>query len=239
MRRTLFLGWLITACATAHAASLQISQVMIELRANENAYGITLRNPGEQPLYGQVRVFRWDQSVDDDALTPTQDLMASPPILQIAAQGEQQVRLIRRDAQPVTAEQSYRILIDEIPPPETAAINGVNIRLRYSVPVFVEPPGAPGQPILSWQVLRDDRGWLLRVSNTGSRRGQIGTVQLTTAAGKTYTVGKGLLGYALPGRTRQWKVDVDEGADMRGTLKLRAYVNALPLEALVSIDPRL
>lgn len=225
-------------CGTMHASSLQISQVMVELRANESAYGLTLRNPGEHPLYGQVRVFRWDQSLGEDALTPTQDLVASPPIIQIAAHGEQQVRLIRRDTEPVMTEQSYRILIDEIPTPDTTVANGVNIQLRYSVPAFIEPPGAQGKPVLSWHLAQDERGWLLRVSNTGNRRGQIGTVQLAAADGKTHILNSGLLGYALPGRTRQWKVALDRNADLSGELKIHANVNALPLDAPVSIDRR-
>ena len=49
--------------------------VTIEFGTDDTATGITLRNPGERPVYGQVRVFRWDQPTVD-TLTPTQDLVA-------------------------------------------------------------------------------------------------------------------------------------------------------------------
>ena len=80
-RRTLVA--LLCAAGAAHAASLQISPVTIEFGADDTASGITLRNPGERPVYGQVRVFLWNQADGQDTLTPTQDLLASPPQLQL------------------------------------------------------------------------------------------------------------------------------------------------------------
>ncbi len=69
---------------------------MVDMSADANATGITLKNPGEKPLFGQVRVFRWDQASGEDTLTPTQDLVASPPLIQIGAHADQLVRLVRR-----------------------------------------------------------------------------------------------------------------------------------------------
>ncbi|KLU27306.1 pilus assembly protein PapD [Caballeronia mineralivorans PML1(12)] len=226
---------LFTAVLTAQAATLQISPVMVDLQSNESATGITLRNPGDRPLYGQVRVFRWDQSGREDTLTPTQELVASPPLIQIGAQADQLVRLVRTSPAPVTAEQSYRILIDELPSPDAAPTGGVMIRLRYSVPVFVEPAGKAPQPVLSWHLVRTDNGWVLRVDNGGQKRAQIAAVQLVDSAGKVYEINKGLLGYALAGSARQWPVPLPAEADMRGTVKVRAAVNSLPSEAAVTV----
>jgi fimbrial chaperone protein len=220
---------------SAQAATLQISPVMVDLQSNESATGITLRNPGDRPLYGQVRVYRWDQSNRDETLTPTQELVASPPLIEIAAQADQLVRLVRTSPAPVAAEQSYRILIDELPAPDAAATSGVMIRLRYSVPVFVEPAGKMTQPVLSWHLVRDGEGWALRVDNAGQRRAQIAAVQLVDNAGKVYEINKGLLGYALAGRMRQWTVPLPADADMSGSVKVRAAVNSLPAEAVVTV----
>ncbi|MCP3715488.1 molecular chaperone [Paraburkholderia sp. CNPSo 3281] len=219
------------------AATLQISPVMVDLQADENATGITLRNPGDSPLYGQVRVFRWDQVNGEDALTPTQDLIASPPLIQIAAQTDQLVRLVRATPAPVAAEQCFRVLIDELPQPGAAPTNGVTIRLRYSVPVFVEPAGAAGQPRLAWHLVRTSQRWAMRIGNTGTRRAQIAAVQLVNGAGKVYVINKGLLGYALAGRVGQWPVPLPADADLGGTLKVRATVNSLPVEAAVTVEP--
>ncbi len=50
---------------SAQAATLQISPVMVDLQPNESATGMTMINPGDRPLYGQMRVYRWDQSYRD------------------------------------------------------------------------------------------------------------------------------------------------------------------------------
>lgn len=228
--------WLSIWPLGAPAATLQISPVMVDLQADESASGVTLRNPGDSPLYGQVRVFRWDQVNGEDTLTPTQDLIASPPLIQIAAQTDQLIRLVRVTPGPVVTEQSFRILIDELPQPDTAPTNGVTIRLRYSVPVFIEPAGAVGQPGLSWSLVRTAQGWVMRVVNTGTRRAQIAAVQLVSGTGNAYVINKGLLGYALAGRAGQWQVPLSPNVDLGGVVRVRASVNSLPVEAVVTVE---
>ncbi|OAJ52019.1 pilus assembly protein PapD [Paraburkholderia ginsengiterrae] len=231
-----------TACAwrlsapPAQAATLQISPVMIQLPAQANATGITLKNPGDKPLFGQVRVFRWDQANGEDTLTPTQDLVASPPLLQIGAHADQLVRLVRTSPGPATTEQGYRVLIDELPEPDAAPTSGVTIRLRYSVPVFVEPATDVGQPRLSWHLARGAQSWMLRVDNAGGKRAQIAAVQLIDVTGNAYPINKGLLGYALAGRERHWPVTLPENVGRNGPLKVRAAVNSLPTEATVNVE---
>ncbi|WNL45462.1 molecular chaperone [Dyella sp. BiH032] len=222
----------------AHASSLQISPITVELPPGQAASGITLRNPGSVPIYGQVRVFRWDQSADEDTLEASDDLMASPPLIRVEPQGEQLVRLVRRDAAVVGEERSYRVLVDEIPATEAAAGNGINIRLRYSVPVFVEPAGRPDSPRLAWELRRDGTQWRLRVSNAGGRRAQLAAVRIVGADGVTHEVNQGLLGYVLAGRTRQWTVPLGEGFATEGPLKVKANVNAQPAEAALDVVPR-
>jgi len=235
MRRALPFALMLACGVDGHASSLQISPVVLELHDGQGAAGITLRNPDDKPLYGQVRVFRWDQSLGEDTLEPTQELLASPPLIEIPAHGEQLVRLVRRATDKPAAEQTYRLLIDEVPSADAAAASGVTIRLRYSVPVFVEPPGAAAAPVLSWQLQRDRQGWVLQVANEGRRRAQISAVQLVSASGKSYAVEKGLLGYALAGKARQWHIKLDGGVDLHAPLRVHATVNAVPVEGDVSI----
>ncbi len=80
----------------AQGANLQISPVSISFQPGQNAAGIQLQNNGDTPLYGQVRVYAWDQRDGVDALTPTTQLVASPPIIEIAGKSAQTIRLVRR-----------------------------------------------------------------------------------------------------------------------------------------------
>nr|WP_305954583.1 hypothetical protein [Caballeronia sordidicola] len=78
----------------------------------------------------------------------------------------------------------------------------------------------------------------MRVDNTGTKRAQIAAVELVDGAGKAYEINKGLLGYALAGRTGQWQVPLALDADLGGTVKVRAAINSLPVDAVVIVDSR-
>ena len=212
----------------AQAASLQISPVSITLRAEQSAAGITLQNTGSTPIYGQVRVFGWDQDRSADVLAPTTELVASPPIVQIAPGATQTVRLVRPNGGAPAAERSYRVLIDEVAREQAGAASGVDIRLRYSVPVFVMPAQA-GTETLTWSTFRRDGAWMLRVANSGARHAQIGVLHLSNRAGARFQVSQGLFGYVLAGRTREWRLALAPDAALDGPLAVEAVVNSRPL----------
>jgi fimbrial chaperone protein len=215
----------------ALAANLQISPVMINLRAGQGAAGINMQNLGETPVYGQVRVYHWEQKDGDDVLTPTQDVVASPPIIQIAPKTSQVIRLVRRSDQLPVSELCYRILIDEIPKEENTPGSGVDIRLRYSVPLFVLPADDRAAPALAWAVYRKEGGWMLRVRNSGTQRAQIGALELSNAAGQQFVIAPGLFGYVLAGKVREWRLPTPGDADLNGTLAVKANINARPSSA--------
>jgi len=222
---------------TAGAANLQISPVTINMRAEQTSAGITLQNLGDAPLFGQVRVFLWDQANGEEAMSPTQELVASPPIVEIAANGRQTIRLVRTQAASAQQERTYRVLIDEVGRDDDPARSGVDIRLRYSVPVFVLPSGAPGKEVLDWQVYRKDGEWMLRVQNTGNFHAQIGSLTLTNQAGKNFVISNGLFGYVLAGRMRVWRLPVPRDAALEGALAIAVNVNAKVSVARNSTPP--
>jgi fimbrial chaperone protein len=220
-------GWVL-ACGGAYAASLQISPVGIRLAAGQRASAITLQNMGAAPIYGQVRVYLWEQRDGEDVLTPTRELLASPPIVQIASQSSQAIRLVLASAAARTGEQAYRVLIDELAAEGDTAGKGVDIRLRYSVPVFLAPPIDGGRESLDWRVFRRDGQWMLRVRNNGQLHAQIGALSLSNPAGARFDIGKGLFGYVLAGCEREWRLPVDPKADLAGNLTARVVINARP-----------
>lgn len=215
----------------AAAANLQISPVTLAFRPGQAALSLQLQNYGESAVYGQVRVYAWDQQNGDDVLQPTELLQASPPLMQVAPKASQTIRLVRRDGGAAApGEQSYRILIDEIPREDDAG-GGVAIRLRYSVPVFMAPAREGGAPELAWQFYRKDGAWHLRLRNSGGLHAQVGATVVANAAGQEYEVSKGLLGYALAGRTREWRLPLDAAAQLEGQLTIRTSINARPVTA--------
>src|SRR5665811_2363992 len=132
----------------ARAAALQITPVLIELLGGARTSTIQVENKGGGATTMQVRVFSWAQSPDDDVLTQTEELVASPPIFSVPDGGAQIVRLVLRVA-PAATEQAFRVMLDEIP----AAAQGtaVVVALRVSLPVFVIPSTAR-PPVLQWRL---------------------------------------------------------------------------------------
>ncbi|WP_277961811.1 fimbrial biogenesis chaperone [Pseudomonas sp. RIT-To-2] len=229
MFRSTLCGLCVAACLNAQvlAATLQVAPVKVDFTQGQNAAGLALDNPGDTPVYGQVRVFRWDQDANGDVLSPSPEVVASPPIIQLAGHGQQLIRLIRVQAGNPAVEQSYRLLIDEIPPPGSDQPVGVAIRMRYSVPVFVAP--ARTAPVsLAWRVVRDAGQWQLRLANNGQRHTQVGALSLVDSAGHALQVSKGLLGYALAGHARQWPLPAASPARLDGPLLIKVNLDGRP-----------
>jgi len=226
----------LAAAPLAHGANLQISPVSISFQPGQNAAGIQLQNNGDTPLYGQVRVYAWDQRDGNDALTPTTQLVASPPVIEVAPNSTQTIRLVRRagaQAAPGGAEQTYRILIDELPRGDNQQDN-VAIRLQYSVPAFVLPADGQAAPKLEWSTFQRDGNWHLRAFNAGTLHAQIGATSVRIGE-REVQLSKGLLGYALPNRAREWQLPPDVAAGLPAPLAIQATVNTRPQSASAAV----
>lgn len=211
----------------ASAATLQISPVSIELGPGEPGAAIILRNPGATPMFGQLRVYAWDQQEGEDVLTPTRELAASPPLLEVAPGSEQLVRIVRTGPKGVAKEAAYRILIDEIRNEQAAPRNGVRILMRYSVPVFVDDGlAASAKPLLIWSLDQKNGRWRLTAENRGARRARISQAWLRDAQGRRHPVAEGLLGYALAGRRHAWQLDIPANVELDAGATIDAYVDS-------------
>ena len=224
------------ATAAAFASGLQVAPVSLTLAATQNADGLWLSNTGDNEVHAQVRVFRWTQENDADQLAPTKELLASPPMIELAVGDRQLIRAIRLGAPPTgNAEQAYRLIIDELPI-ENQQRKGINYVLRYSVPVFVQPAGAaPNPPALQWALQREGNKTLLEVSNSGGTHAQLADIAWTNAAGQRAIVAPGLLGYVLPGARMRWAIQAPAAA-LAGAGQWDAMINgqtdqSLPLAA--------
>ena len=143
-----------------------VSPVSVEMQPGQRAAVITVRNSSEEEVSFQVRPFAWDQAAGSDQLTPTEAVVVSPPLGRLPAGGSQVVRLVLR--QPSQGrEATYRIWLDQIPPPTHSG--SVAFALRLSIPVFVEPPGRL-QPRLRWSLETRGSELSLVAVNEGTRR---------------------------------------------------------------------
>jgi fimbrial chaperone protein len=193
------------AACSADAASLAISPVSIERIAPASAATLALNNGAEQPLNAQIRVFQWRQGPAGDSLTPTRNVVVSPPIVTLKPHADYTVRIIRIAKTPVAGEEAYRILVDQLP--ENAgdgAEASVSLLLRYSVPVFFRAARNVAPAALAWRVSRGDGAYVIHASNRGEARIRVSEMSLVPAAGKPVALSGGLVGYVLGGSQVTW-----------------------------------
>jgi len=199
----LVLGW--SLHALARASGLQVAPTSLTLQAAQNADGLWLSNTGDAPVSAQVRVYRWTQPNGEDKEEPSRQVLVSPPMIQLAAADRQLIRVIRTGPPPASAEEAYRVVIDELPVPDTGPKKGVQLVLRYSVPVFMGPV-SNSPPQLTWKMRRDGQLAVLEVSNSGGTHAQVAELHFNDGRGKRTEVHPGLLGYVLPGAQMRWAV---------------------------------
>ena len=144
MKKYAFAWVLATAMSSctisAWAASLQVAPISLKFSTTENAKEIWLTNTSSQPIRAQTRVQEWVQKDGQDVLTATKNIVASPMVTEIPAGEKQLIRVIKIVNLPQSQEQTYRLIIDELPSTKLQEDRtGLQLLLQYSVPVFFQP----------------------------------------------------------------------------------------------------
>jgi fimbrial chaperone protein len=232
----------VLSVSPTHAGDLQVAPISIEIPAQEQAQTLTLSNSGDRMLRAQVRVMAWSQAGGSDDLQPTRLLLASPPIVEIAPHAQHIVRIVRPDPAPAARELAYRLIVDELPDPELADTSGLKLLLRYSIPVFVLPPGVV--PALSRtgtipptdlsRISAHLHEGVLDIANAGTTRLKISGVAWVNPDGSRITLNPGLLGYVLAGQEMQWPMALPSTAKPGGSL--RAHFNGDADEQALALD---
>ncbi len=222
---------LAAAASGARAQGLTVIPVTINMAPGQQAAVLTVENHEQSDASFQVRAFAWSERDGHQQLDPTTDVLASPPLGSIAASGVQVVRIVLRRA-PKDREATYRILLDQIPPPAKAG--SVNIVLRQSLPVFAQPQARVAAH-LAWRVERDAGHTYLVATNDGTKHESVRDIVLTTAAGAPVKVEGRTLPYVLAGSFKRWQIDFAPGAPAGAGLRLAARSDGGPIETNVPI----
>ena len=235
MRRAIALATALVLLPVGHALArgqLQARPTLVELVPGQQAGRLLLANTGDSPVAAQVRVFAWSQAGGDDRLAETDAIALSPAIVRIPPGGEQVVRVVRLGDVPAGRDASYRLVVDELPSPQDDATTGIEVRLRYLVPLFVRAPGTAA-PDLHCSLA----GQRLACRNDGGRPAQLGASRLADAGSDTKTLSEGLFGYLLPGTGRHWELDPGHLAGLDGALTLETQINGKPGTVPVQRQP--
>ena len=189
----------------ARAQSLSVMPVNINLAPGQSATPLPVTNQGTTKTAIQIRAFGWNQQADGDQLAASDAVVVSPPIASIDPGASQVVRLILRQA-PQGREATYRILVDQIPPPAEPGI--VHLVLRLSIPIFAEP-ATRAFPQLQFHLEVDGGQMVLVGSNDGLRHEAVRDIEIVTSDGRKLKAAPSSSPYILAGATRRWNISLE------------------------------
>jgi len=224
------------SATAAQAASLRLTPVLIEVGNTNRTAVVTLRNEGPAPITIQNRIFRWGQSRSKEELEPTRAVVASPPITTLAPGAEGVIRIVRIAPQPVNSEESYRLIVDQLPVRRMASTGTIHMLVRHSVPVFFSAATVSPPPVLKWSVSRGPKGYEVAATNGGQVRVRISDVEMDGADKVQLLRAPGLVGYVLPKSTMRWQFAASR-LRSSGPVNIHFQTEAGPLHARATIAP--
>ena len=227
---------LCVAVGSAHAGSFQVNPIRVDITKGATNAAITLRNDGDESIVVQSSIVGWSQDSGQDAYAPTSEALVTPPIMTVAPGAEQIVRVgLRRGADP-QRELTYRLYLQEVPPPPKPGFTGLQVALRVGLPVFVAPVAAAIRR-LEWSAQIRPDGIALTAQNTGNTHVQVTDFELRLPAGEP-VAHESSLAYVLAGERRTWTLSVPaDRVKSARELRLKAFTDAGEIDTAVNVEP--
>ena len=217
---------------TLGAAQLRVEPVLLELNAPAAAASLTLRNDEDAEVVVQTRVMRWSQADGREMLEPTTDVVASPPTVKLSPGADYMVRVVRVSKRPVRGEESYRVIVDQLPSVRRQQARAVNLLIRHSIPVFFRHPQLSA-PSVAWSLGQDGDKLVVTATNSGDERLRIAGLRLRDSAGTTIAFGNGLVGYSLGRASMSWIAPSHpRGFGGGGSVSITAETDKGPINAM-------
>lgn len=218
----------------AEGQALSVLPVNIFFPQGQRTAVLTITNQGNSSTSVQIRAYAWSQRNGEDHLADTDAVLASPPIATIAPGDKQVVRLILREL-PQEKEATYRILVDQIPPPAEPGV--VHVVLRMSIPIFAQPAFRAACHV-DFHVEREAAQLFLVGVNDCLRHEAIRDIALSTSDGQSIKTGPGELPYVLAGATRRWPLAALQAlSPATETLHLTAHSDTGAIDEQVRVVP--
>ena len=223
--RTLAVALLISAAmvAPASASTFNISPIRAELTNSHRTEALTITNAEDSPVVVQVRVVVWSQKGGTEQLDDTRELLATPPVLQIAANSQQIVRVaLRREPDPAL-ELTYRVIFEEVPQAAPKDFTGLRVALRLSIPVFVAPAHGSANAEVAWA-----SRWLangqLELAATNNGRGHLQITDFEAQFPGSLMPLRGVTSkYVLPGSRMSWTLTPPADATKQGAIPIHGH----------------
>ena len=209
----------LVAASPAFGAEFSVSPIRIEFDRTTRTSFVTVRNDGDRPLRTQITLAEWSQDADGkDVYSDSKDLVFFPKLLNVDPGKEAVVRIGVRSL-PAAVEKTYRLYVEEMPDPSPEGGARVNVRVRFGVGVFVQPPVKSTRAEI---VALDVRDGMVHVPvrNTGSVSFRIDKVVLCGTRSSGEPMSREIGGwYVLAGATRSFQARLTD-EECRGLVRI-------------------
>jgi fimbrial chaperone protein len=223
----------------AQAGTFEVNPIRVDLTGAQRNAALTVKNSGTDAVVVQVSVMTWSQQDGRDVLANTDEILISPPIATIQPDREQIIRVGLRRAPDAKSELSYRLFLQEVPPPPQPGFQGLQVALRVGLPIFVQPRQGPAKATLVWDAqLRDPELVNLTLHNRGTGHIQISDVELYHGAEKDPLAAQSSLVYVLPGQSREWALKLRRsGVTAKDRVRLKVSTDAGAVDTDIGLAP--
>lgn len=204
-------GMLLLGAATCQAGSIQMTPVRVNLSNAAKVAVLTVHNTGIEESVMQVTLNKWTLDGKNFVYQQSQDLAITPVTFRLAAGAQQIVRIGLTGNPPVEREGTYRLLVEEVPPPASATVTGTRMVVRHDLPVFVTPL-QPAKAALDVSVQCQSQGPRLRLTNIGNVHMQLRSVALLNTAANEVLWSSENIDYLLPDSQKSWDLALKKPA---------------------------
>jgi fimbrial chaperone protein len=213
----------VAGAAPVAASTFNIAPIRADLSTAHRTEALTIMNADDVPVIVQVRVVSWSQKSGAEQLDETRELLATPPVLQIPANGTQIVRVaLRRDPDP-SLELTYRVIFEEVPQAAPKDFTGLRVALRLSIPVFVAPAHGKPNAQVAWESRWLPNGQLeIAATNNGSGHLQITDFE-AQFPGSLMPLRGVTSKYVLPGSRMSWTLTPPADATRQGAIPIHGH----------------
>ncbi|MEI7455177.1 MAG: fimbria/pilus periplasmic chaperone [Nitrosomonadales bacterium] len=215
-------------------AQFSVNPVRVYLDGKSKSGSLVVENTSDEVVTIQAMLNSWTQDKGVDKIDPTEDLLVSPPIFKVQPKSKQVVRVGFLKAPDATREGSYRLFLQEVPPPRKPDEQGMGVSLRMSLPIFVAPNAGNHQAALKWTAQPvDDNNLKLSIANSGNAHIQITAISVSLPDGSYLAGSPSMMTYILPGQLHTWDFKTDhpwKSGALRVTVKSDAAAPGVETE---------
>ena len=214
--------------------SIQLAPLRLVLSDSTTISTLIVKNRSSTPTLVQLELLSWSQKNNQDVLEPTRDVLISPPVFTIPANGEQILRAVLRRKPDANKELCYRLFVREVEDQSRPVTKGsVNVLLNISIPIFIEPAAKVSSKLL-WHASLDGANKInIKLVNDGLQHIQIKSFQLSNDSANP--ISQNVMRYVLPGSSTEWTFE-NKDAPFKSPLTLQAITDNGDLRETITLE---